>query len=262
MAGTGAAAAEATKKNYFGLPEWDDGWLEMVEKDANGNLVPKVGAPPDVIGRIQTYQRALRAFNNKFYSDPRGILSPVIQDIIQPILEKYVQQNMGAAQGQAFAHGWIQQNSEWLHMKDTQGNVLLDPITKEPILTPEGQRFNTHLQTAVRLGITSGPDRMNYAMDMLRGEYYQQQANKGGSQGANGAANGSANGGANQGIKDTFLQQHNRRAPNHGGSTTPPNNPNAGNAAQNANASLADRMRANLAAAGIKDADIAAGDER
>lgn len=232
--------------NPFGIPEYDPGWLELVERDANGNWIPKPGAPPDIVFRIQNYSRARQAALDRLLSNPADVLGPVLQQAIQPMLQQYLQQNLGHYQDQQFANQFVSQNSQWLHMRDQNGNIITDPITRTPVLTNEGHRFLQHLRKAEEIGIRSLQDQQAYAMNMLRAEGVTSIF------GTSGASNATQQRDASN---QNFLNQHNRRQPNHSGSAT--NLPN-GDPPPNPGLSLRERLLKNLQTNGITDQMIAA----
>lgn len=228
-------------RSYFGLPEYNPEWLDFLERDAAGNIVPKVGAPPDIVGKVVQYQKALQNFQTNFWKEPEKYLQPMIQDAVAPLVQRTIQQNLAGYQDQVFATNFVSQNSNWLHYRDTQGQVIRDPITGGYSLTPEGQLFVQHLKRAETMGISNLQSQQQYAMDQMRLAYFAQQQNQ--QQAVQGAAQ------QNQ----QFLQTHNRRTPNHAGSL------NAGpDVSQNANLSLYDRLKRDLPLNGITDAALVA----
>jgi hypothetical protein len=239
QAPTPAAATEA--KRYFDLPEFDPQWLDWLERDAAGNVVPKVGAPPDVVGKVVQYQKALANFQNQFYQKPEQFLQPLIQDAVQPLVQQAIQQNLKTYQDSVYATNWIAQNTNWLHYHDGQGNVIRDPVTGAYAMTPEGQLFTTHLRRAEQVGIRDLQAQQQYAMDQMRLAYFAQQATQAQAVNTSNQKN------------QQFLQDRNRRAPNSAGSI------NAGpGVSQNKELSLSERLRNALTTNGISDAALVA----
>jgi GDP-D-mannose dehydratase len=169
------------------------------------------------------------------------VLLPLIERVAQQKAEHIVTGNLGTYRDQAAAEQFVQANSSWLYQNDGKGRVVRDPATGQPLLSQDGVRFRDYVNQAIQMGIAKLEHQQQYALSMLERDRFAT------TQGA---------GATNQGIKQNFLQQAAQRTANHAGSTTTQNNPNA--PAQNASLSLADRLRADLAAAGITDRDLAA----
>ena len=223
------------QKRYFGLPEFNPEWLDFLERDAAGNVVPKVGAPPDIVGKVVQYQKALQNFQYKFYQQPEQFLQPLIQDAVTPLVQQAIQQNLKGYQDQVFATNFLAQNTNWLHYHDTQGQVIRDPVTGGYALTPEGNMFIAHLKRAENMGIRDLQGQQAYAMDQMRLAYYTAQQNQ-----QQAVQNSQAQ-------NQQFLQDRNRRAPNSSGSM------GGGQPSQNAQLSLADRLKRDLTQGGITD---------
>lgn len=237
-----AAPAPSTPKG-FGLPEYDPAWLDWLERDAAGNVVPKVGAPPDIVSKVVQYQQALRKFQDSFWQKPHEALNPLIQEAVTPLVQQAIQQNLQQYQDQIYSTNLLAQHTNWMHYHDAQGQIIRDPVSGAYAMTPEGQLYITHLRRAGQMGISGLSNQHNYAMDQLRLAYYAQQVNQ--QQAVSGAAQ----------RDQQLLQQRNRRAPNSGGSL------NGGPAvSQNQSASLSDRLRMALQGGGVTDAQLVNGE--
>jgi hypothetical protein len=260
--------------NPFGLPDFDPAWLDMVVRDAQGNLIPKPGTPLDVPAKIMSYYRARQAAQDKLFTNPQDVLVPMLQQAIAPMLQQYFQTNIGQMGQQQFIQGFLGEHGQWIYQVDPQGRSIIDPVSGRKQFTQEGYRLFQHIENAHRMGIQSYQDQAQYAMNMLRMEYQAQggqqqtQQQQGGSfgdqmqqqlpppqqQAPNPFASAMAQ---NNQLKQGFLQAHNRR-PSYGGSMQPPNNTN-NQVPQNSNLSLREMLAQNLKQAGITDAMIAAG---
>lgn len=223
--------------NYFGLPEFNPQWLDWLERDAAGNVVPKIGAPPDVVGKVVQYQRALQDFQNKFWQKPQEHLTPLVRDAVAPLVHQAIQGQLRQYQDQVYATNLVAQNSQWMHYRDQQGQVIRDPITGGYAMTPEGQLYVAQLKRAQSMGVSGLQNQHAYAMDQMRLAYYAQQQNQ--AQAVAGAAT----------QDQQFLQQHNRRAPNSGGSLGTGASPTQ----DNSQLSLYDRLQRDLQQNGITD---------
>ena len=238
-------------RNPFGLPEYNPAWLDMVERDGQGNLVPKPGAPLDVAAKLQEYTRAVRAAQERFWQDPTSVLGPVIQQAVQPLLQQHIEQNLQGYQDKQAADAFLQQHTSWLHQRDPQGNVIRDALTGRPMLTREGQMFLNYLVEANQMGVQGQAQQVKYATAMLKSAllpaYFQQQG---------AAAQGGAAAAGQNAANQQFIQQHNRR-PNQGGTLLPNPNPNTVGVSQNASLPLRDRLLQAMQQNGITDQIIA-----
>jgi len=232
------AQPAAQVPNYFNLPDYDPRWLDWLERDAAGNVVPKVGAPPDVLGKVVQYQAKLREFQDSFYREPQRYLQPLIKDTVGPLVQDAIGKQLQDYQDRIFATNFVAQNSQWLHYRDPQGQIIRDPVTGGFAMTPEGQLFLQHMTRAQNMGIRGLQDQQAFAMDQMRLSVLMAQQNQAG------AAQ------QRQTQDQQFLQQHNRRVPNHQGSI------DNGALSQNPGLSLADRMRQALVQGGVTDAEL------
>ena len=245
-------AVPPTKRNPFGLPDYDPSWMTMVRKDpVTGDYLPAPGAPPDIVHRVTDYAMKLQNVQQRFWQDPMQFLGELIDARLGPSLQQHIASQMQYGQNMAEAQRFMAENSGWLHRFDQSGNLLLDPVSKQPMLSADGVKFASLLQEAGRLGIQSQQDQVQYATRILRAETGGTPGNAG-----NPAFNTAVAAG-NRSVQD-FLQTHNRR-PNNAGRMSPPSAPGGPPpSAAHPNLSLREKMKMDLDAAGVTDADISA----
>ena len=107
------------------VPAWDDAWLEQVQRDEKGALVPMPGADPSIPAKIAKYQDYLHKRTREIASDPKKALKPLFEkdfaalaakaakDAVEQYKREQQQvQHVNAAQAEAWSilqeeRGWI-----------------------------------------------------------------------------------------------------------------------------------------------------------
>src|SRR6266852_872227 len=137
------AQQQPQPKQWWAPPEYNPTWRNLVTRDPeSGEYKLAPGAPPEVLPKLLAYEQYRRDFADKLTSDPVSTLKPFIEDVAKQIAQAQVQQHLGSYQDQVYADNYIQQNSGWLHQRDPKTNdVVVDPFTKQPLLSAAGQRF-------------------------------------------------------------------------------------------------------------------------
>jgi hypothetical protein len=238
------AAAQQQKPSWWSPPEYNPAWRGLVQRDPDtGQMTLSPGAPPDILPKLLAYDQYRRDFADRLTSDPVNTLRPFVEDVAREIAGGLVQQSMGSYQEQLFADNYVAQNSGWLHQRDQQGNPVLDPFSRQPMLSPAGQRFRGYVEQLQGAGVTNiriqeQQARAMVERDLAMAQLAQLQGN---------AQNGQ--------IKNQFLQQNNTRQPNQSGSLAgaPGQPPAAGQGL-----SLQQRLTQRFREAGVTDADFAA----
>jgi len=170
----------------------------------------------------------------------------MIEAHAQAIAEKIVGVNLQSYQDRVWADNFVSQNSSWLHQRDQSGNVITDPITRMPMLSPEGIRYREYVTLAERSGVRDVRQMDFFARSALERDIAIAQITKMKAEQGNDQA------------KNDLLQAQNRAThqPGAGGSANggSPNPPQS--VPQNTKLSLAERLRRDLSTAGIRDRDI------
>lgn len=229
--------AQAEKAAWWKAPEFNREWLNMVERDDQGNVRVKPGYPPDVAQKLLNALDHQKNFLNDFSFDPISKIKPGIEQIAREMAEQIVQQHLSGYQDHVFANNFIQQNSQWLHQRDQTGNVVMDQATRRPMLTPEGQRFSEYLGQAQQIGIQDVRAQEQYALGLTQRDAALAKLNQQGLQQKG------------EETKQTFLDTHN---PNQSGVTPAPgksNRPPIGSGTRNLERRMMERMKENGLAA-------------
>jgi hypothetical protein len=244
---------------WWKAPEFDPAWRSKLRSDpVTGRLLPVEGAPPDLAEKYYRWIDHQQRFFDGFAADPIKAIEPGIEQVARRVAEQIVQQTLGGYQSQMQAQDYIARNSEWLHLRDPQGNVVKSQ-QGQPVLSPAGERFRDYVVYLERSGVKDIQAQYQIAQSMLERDLHfarQQQAAAGQQQQQQQQQQTPVT--PQQAANQQFLQQHNR--PNVAGSI-PAGGANAnGNApSQNQSLPLKERMRRDFAANGITDQMVNAG---
>ena len=222
-------------------PEYDPAWAGMVESDQQGNIIPKPGISPEIPAKMMRYANWMRSKETEFWRDPDKVLGPIIAKRAREEAEKLVKENLGSYQDQITWDEFAKSSTDWMVHRDENGQPVHDRVSGQPILTPDGQRWNSHYQRGVDLGIQGTRHLIEYANTMLTAERGAAPGQAGAPQQAGNRQQTSALSGI-RGVGGVST-------PSHAAST-------AGNGPQNTRIGLADRLRNDFDAAGVTDADV------
>lgn len=160
-------AKQAQSQQWWKPPEFNREWLNMVEKDAQGNLRAKPGYPMDVPAKLLAALDHQKNFLNDFSFDPMGKIKPGVEEIATRIAQEIVQKHLGGYQDNVFANNYVQQNASWIYQRDQAGNVMRDPRTGGPAFTEAGQRFGSYVAQAQNMGVSTLQGQQAYAQGMV-----------------------------------------------------------------------------------------------
>lgn len=239
-----AQRQQQQEAQWFKAPEWNPAWRSMITKDpTTGELKAAPGAPPDIVQKYLNAVNHQGEFLERFSFDPMGAIRPGIEQIATQIAQQMVQQHLGGYQQQVFADSFIQQNSDWLHAKDAQGQVMRNPQNGQPLLSEWGQRFRNYAGQAAQMGLRGDQALSQYALGMVQRDFAMQQMQQRQAQ-----TQGDAG-------KQNLLDQGRQAAPGNG-QHVPNVNPAAAAQSQQAGRNnqkipLSERMKRNLQAAGL-----------
>ena len=234
------------QKRFWNPPEYNPSWSRFVARDDRGNLalVPGAGGTPDIIPKIGAYDQYVRDFVHNFTNDPSKTLTPLIHEVVQPLLEQHLQQQFGVLQERTAAREFLSANNAWLYASNN-GQTLRDG-TGHLVLSENGQLFANLVHEAEQMGLDTVAKQQHFAGRVLSaaGRY----GTPGGAQQAPGQNVAPT---ANDQLKQQFLHR-----PNPAGAiglSSPTPQPTQ----DNLQLSLAQILRRNLAAGGINDAALA-----
>jgi hypothetical protein len=241
----GQVQPQATPKHPWGIPEFDRGLLQFVEKDpTTGQLRTLPGGPPDAAMRVQQYLEARTAAHNKLLDDPRGALKDIVSDIAKEVALQQYRQQFGTVQAHGQVNSIIEQNREWLFAKDAQGQTQqqFNPQTGQfaPVLSPVGRYYAGQVKRLTDMGVSDPQQQHELALAMTRSAIADWQARQSQAQNQGQQAN------------QNFLQT---AAAGQTGNANPQPNPsnNTPGEPQLSSATLKDVMRQRLEKAGVTD---------
>lgn len=136
-------------------PEFDTRWEALLKRDEAGNIVAVPGAAPDLPQKYMAYKQWQAEQEQNFYKNPAdfvwqaGDLEDRISERVNAIVEERIQQ----VQNKQAADAIWAQNAGWITEKDKEGNMLVNPQTGLPIISPEGQLAMQTTQALLSRGI-------------------------------------------------------------------------------------------------------------
>lgn len=166
-------AAEATTEDKPdpNVPAWDDAWLEQVQRDEKGNLVPLAGADPSIPAKIAKYQDYLHKRTREIASDPKKALKPLFEKdfaamaakaakdaVEQYKLEQQQIQHVGAARAEAWSI--LQEEKAWIYV---DGDAAKGPSEAGKIFKKYIDYAETPVDAAGTPRIPGLKDRRDYA---------------------------------------------------------------------------------------------------
>ncbi len=231
-------------QQWWKAPEYDPSWVQKLYADpVTGEIRVRPGNDPMIAAKYQAWLDHQRGFLDRFSQDPVKALQPGIEQIATEIAQRMIQKHLGGYQEQSQAREVIQSNSGWMHERDEQGRVLMDPQTGRPALSEWGRRYATYVQRAEQMGLSNVQAQHDYAYGLVQRDAalarYGQQAQ---SQQALSQSDQ-----AKQDFLNRAAQQHN---PNQGAAHTTGHNGAATQPVMNGVESLKQQMLKNLEAAG------------
>lgn len=244
------AAATQEPADPYAPPEYDPAWLGMVRQDESGALVPDParGGTPEIVSKLQNHINWRQNFAANPYKHLESFVDRRAEERAKALVEERFQQMNEQFHTQQF----ITNNRDWLFEHDQNGRVAVDPQGRQ-VLSEEGRVFSQFLQQAQQSGF-EGQQQQAAAMQALEAWRF----------GRRGAGNGQPQQSPQQAAQQQAQQQKQDFLTQAAGFTEHTNQPAASTQGagdpnappQNPNMSLADRMRADLKAAGIKDEDL------
>jgi hypothetical protein len=227
---------------FWEPPAWDPGWLSQVEVDQqSGRIVPRAGSgSPELVQRVERYLQFRKDQQEKFWGNPFEFIKPYVEHVVQERASNLTTQQLQQYQEATSARSFVEQNKQMLFVSDPAGNPVLDAVGRMQF-SPEGKVFYGFVEQAHQWGMPIAAQQ-EYAMNQLRAHKATTGQNAGQQQSAGNAQ-----------MKKDFLM----------GAAAATHQPNAGgavgaNGSQNPNMPFRDRLRANLKAAGVTDADMMA----
>lgn len=236
-----ARAQPANAPLPFEAPEFDERWLNLVERDERtGAFKALPGVNPEFAERVQKYADWMQGFNR----DPMSLIRQAIEHHATEIARKVFSEQHGQVVQTQTIQSIIEQNASWIYQADEQGRRYTD-AQGNFLPTPEGARYVAHVRALAQAGVRDPRQQDAMARQLVSADIYAAQAQR--AQQAQLAANPQSRAAV-------------ARPPVNPGQATDPGRrqvvPGATEPAT-AGRSLADLLREEMAAEGITDADFA-----
>ena len=176
-----ASPPSKPESKWYTPPEFDQRWLADLEVDEQGNLKPKAGrtVSPERIGKVAQYIQWREEVQRKFLDNPQAAVEEMVAGQVAETARKLATEQMQDLSLRQQAGSFVERNAQWLFRHNDAGQRLVDPITRQPVLTREGQLFRHYLDEASKLGITELGALQDYALRMVERELMHQQLTSG-----------------------------------------------------------------------------------
>lgn len=155
---------------WYQPPEFQESWIQDLELDEKGNVRPKEGrqVSPDRINKVTNYLQWIRETRSRFERDPQAAINEMVADKVQEIVEQRVTEKVEHLRLQQQAQSFADKHAEWLFRHNEQtGQRVVDPITRKPVLTEEGQLFAHYFSQGESRGLKTMDDLTDYALAMV-----------------------------------------------------------------------------------------------
>lgn len=149
-------------------PQFDQRLLTELVDPATGRIRPE--APPDLVAQAKAWAEYKQQAEEKFWANPHEFIynSPAMAQFRKDVMQEAVQQAGAMMQRQAVMQHYrtLEQGaSEWLYARDDGGQVQIDQMTGNPVLSPMGTLFNLYLQRSIPPG---AKDQIEIAQHVIR----------------------------------------------------------------------------------------------
>lgn len=169
--------------SWWKAPDYDPRWQTQLTRDpATGQIIPVQGADPAIVQKYHQWMEHRQTFLDKFAQNPIDAIAPGIKELVQGMIQPMLQQTAQQQAEERRAEAIVQQNADWLHERDANGQPVRDQFGNR-VLSVWGQRYAGYVQQAQQMGVVSAQQAHQYAMgfverDFLAAQYRagQQQA--------------------------------------------------------------------------------------
>jgi hypothetical protein len=167
-----AEREQQARQQWWKAPEYDPTWASKLMRDpTTGELKVIPGADPSVAQKYMAWVEHQRSFLDRLAQDPVGAIRPGVEQVAREVAQQLIQQQLGGLQERTAAGSFVQQNSDWLHQRDGEGNVLYDQQTGRPALSPLGRRFAHYVVEAEQMGLGDVASQQRYALAGVQRDY-------------------------------------------------------------------------------------------
>jgi len=127
-------------------PEWNQEWSQYLRIDENGNIVPISPLHSKYAEAYNSYVKWQQDAARKIINDPIGLVlnSPHFKKAVEEAITNALQ----ARQSQDEILNTLKNHMDLFFATGQNGNVLVDPLTGQPMLSPTGQFVHEFLTVA------------------------------------------------------------------------------------------------------------------
>lgn len=167
-----AGQPSAQASPIWTAPPFEQAWMDGVEFDAEQRRYRhKIGHSPELAQKVNAYQEFLEQNNKQFWQNPyEYVYRPeAIEQYIKPVVEQMLKQGFSQVQQTQSVDQFFEQNATWLLKLDPQGQPLVDPATRTPLLSDQGRRFRDANVQLEQAGVADPIKRQQLALAMIGG---------------------------------------------------------------------------------------------
>lgn len=164
-------AAQPKGPQPWEAPEFNPVWGQMVEQVPGTEFyVGKPGTPPAITEAVNKYAQ----FQKKLAQNPVAPTQAYVEQTVPQMVQQAVQQHMQTFQRQQEVQGIIARNSEWMYQTDQSGRQVMG-LNGRPAVTPQGQRYASHVQNLESQGMRNPSQIDQIARQLVMGELHSAQ---------------------------------------------------------------------------------------
>lgn len=252
-------------KHPWKLSEYDPTWEDMlkVERDpvtGESRVVPvNPYIAADLPQKYQAYHQSKQEALDQFLSNPLDkLMDGGLQDRIQEQIDAGVRRVLSQRDTDVFIQQAVAEDRPWI-FQQANGEIVRDPVTGDPMLTPKGEAYTVAIAQLANQGIHDPQTQRHFGRLMAEG-MLAGQAGAGGQPNAAPAPEKKTPAQLDADRKAALLEkgrQSATRNPNRSGTLSPTTNGRKAPAQKKKFQSLEDRL--NEAMAGVSEEDISFG---
>jgi hypothetical protein len=222
-------------------PEFDERWAGLVTQDpGTGLYTSNQGVPHEIAQKVNAYVE----WKKNYDRNPAAVINGMVEARSRAIAAETFREQFAAQQRETTIGSIVQENAAWMYQLDAGGQRLRD-YQGQYIPTPTGAAYIAQLQNVQRMGVVDPRMQDKLAKDLVRGQLAQQAQQQ-----AWAAAQQAGNPQTQQAVAQPNRNPLQALPPNQRRVTPGATEPST------KGQSLAEMLRAELAAEGVTDQDV------
>lgn len=159
-----------------GVPDFDPQWAQLVEMGEGGRYVLRpeyIGTIDPVIAeKVNEYAEWREERSNALLNNPMDmILDDGLEDYIEARINHAIESNFEENTLNSQAEQFVAENASVLYLTNDDGELLYDPATQEPMLSPVGQALSDAHVALLEQGMEDPVARHNVAMQLVTSQF-------------------------------------------------------------------------------------------